>query len=351
MAIRYIGIDLHTSSCTLAVLGPTGRRLRCWQVDTDQRALVEAVRSVAGELCVCFEEGTLSDWLYEILEPVASEIQVIQPLKRSGNKNDTVDAWAAAEAMRVASKEVTHVFKAPKRYTGLRKAVRGHLLIQQDVVRVKNRIHACYRSRAIQSVNAEIYDSELRVEWLKKLAPAQRQLTELLCVELDGLLEARAQAEHWLLEEAEKVPAVRLLCTAPAISLIRASQIVAIVLSPHRFRTRSQFWAYCGLGIVMRSSSDWQRAPSGRWERTQVAQLRGLNHNKNPVLKNVFKGAAITLLHMPTHPLYASYHRALEAGQKPNLARLTLARRIAAAVLAMWKSNTEYDTNKQQAVP
>ena len=65
MALRYIGIDLHTSSCTLAVLGPTGRRLRCWQVDTDQRALVEAVRSVAGELCICFEEGTLSDWLWE----------------------------------------------------------------------------------------------------------------------------------------------------------------------------------------------------------------------------------------------------------------------------------------------
>ena len=33
MALRYIGIDLHTSSCTLAVLGPTGRRLRCWQVE------------------------------------------------------------------------------------------------------------------------------------------------------------------------------------------------------------------------------------------------------------------------------------------------------------------------------
>jgi hypothetical protein len=33
---------------------------------------------------------------------------------------------------------------------------------------------------------------------------------------------------------------------------------------------------------------------------------------------------------------------------KPNLARLTMARRIAGAVLAMWKNQEEYDPAKQQ---
>jgi len=33
----------------------------------------------------------------------------------------------------------------------------------------------------------------------------------------------------------------------------------------------------------------------------------------------------------------------LEAGTKPNLAKLTIARKIAAIVLAMWKSGEEYE--------
>jgi hypothetical protein len=40
--------------------------------------------------------------------------------------------------------------------------------------------------------------------------------------------------------------------------------------------------------------------------------------------------------------------RLLDAGTKPNLARLTIARRIAAAVLAMWKHEV-YDATKQRS--
>ena len=35
----------------------------------------------------------------------------------------------------------------------------------------------------------------------------------------------------------------------------------------------------CGLGIVMRSSSDWVQVPDGSWVRTPVQQTRGLNRN------------------------------------------------------------------------
>jgi transposase len=60
--------------------------------------------------------------------------------------------------------------------------------------------------------------------------------------------EVHKTAETWLLEEAGRCSMVKLLATAPGIGMIRAAQIVAIVLSPDRFRTRQQFWSYCGLG-------------------------------------------------------------------------------------------------------
>ena len=45
-------------------------------------------------------------------------------------------------------------------------------------------------------------------------------------------------------------------------------------------------------------------------------------------------------------PAYDDYLRLLDAGTKPNLAKLTLARKIAAAVLRMWKDEEVYRPNR-----
>jgi hypothetical protein len=68
------------------------------------------------------------------------------------------------------------------------------------------------------------------------------------------------------------------------------------------------------------------------------------------MLKAVIKGAAHQVaVHMTTHPLHADYRRLLDAGTKPNFARLTIARRLAAAVLAMWKKEEVYDPEKHRS--
>jgi hypothetical protein len=96
----------------------------------------------------------------------------------------------------------------------------------------------------------------------------------------------------------------------------------------------------------MRSSSDWVR-DQDRWVRTRVAQTRGLNFNHNRLLKAIFKGAATTVIaHSGPNPLREGYDRQLENGTKPNLAKLTVARQIAAIVLAMWKKETPYDPRR-----
>jgi hypothetical protein len=102
---------------------------------------------------------------------------------------------------------------------------------------------------------------------------------------------------------------------------------------------------------VTRSSADWVRGKDGGWERSQVQQTRGLTRKRHPLLKSVFKGAATTVIaQLPEHPLHKDYERMLEAGIKPNLAKLTLARRIAATVLSMWKHQEAYDPKRQKSV-
>jgi transposase len=124
--------------------------------------------------------------------------------------------------------------------------------------------------------------------------------------------------------------------------------MIPIVMTPHRFRTKRQFWSYCGLGIVMRSSSDWVRSSTdGKWQRAQVNKTRGLNYQHNQQLKLIFKGAATTVItKLPSEPLHADYQRLLAQGTKPNLAKLTLARRLAAITLALWKNAEVYDPGK-----
>ncbi len=60
---RYIGMDAHAVSCTLAVVSEKGRKLKDFPVETNGQALVEAIRMIPGHKHLVFEEGLQSAWL------------------------------------------------------------------------------------------------------------------------------------------------------------------------------------------------------------------------------------------------------------------------------------------------
>ena len=205
-----------------------------------------------------------------------------------------------------------------------------------DTVRVKNRLKSVLRSRGLAcGAGRSVYSKRDREEWLARLPEASRATAGLLYEEHDALMALRAKAEKALLAEARKHREWHVLKTCPGLGPIRTAELLPVVVTPYRFQSRSRFWAYCGLGVVMRSSSDWVRGPGGRWVREAVQQTRGLNRNFNHTLKRVFKGAATTVIgRAGDEPLYRHYERLLEGGTKPNLAKLTIARQLASIVLA-----------------
>jgi transposase len=345
---RCIGLDVHRDSCTVAVVGPSGKRLKAFVVETNGSALVEAIRCILAHRHICLEEGTQSAWLYEILSPHAEEVVVVVPEKRRGSKSDKRDAWTRADEL-LTGAITTRVYKAPTHLAALKNAVRGHLMTVRDVVRVKNRLKAIWRSRGIRST-AGVYEPKTRGGWIRQLPAAYRQLAERLGRQLDVLEPLREEAERSLLKEAKTHPIVRKLSTAPGMGPIRSAQVVAVVATPERFRTRQRFWSYCGLAIVTRSSADWVYL-GGQKERRDIRQTRGLTRKRNALLKQVFKGAATTLItQLHEHPLHEDYERMIGSGMKPNLARLTLARRISAIVLSMWKHQEVYDSSRHRVV-
>jgi hypothetical protein len=123
------------------------------------------------------------------------------------------------------------------------------------------------------------------------LPSAHRQLAEWLRRELDTLEPLRQEAEEWLSKESKCHPIIRKLNTAPGMGPIRTPIVVAVVADPHRFRTKHQFWSYCGLGIETRSSSDWVKGRKGDWVWGPTLQTRGLTRKRNALLKAVFNAS------------------------------------------------------------
>ena len=55
--------------------------------------------------------------------------------------------------------------------------------------------------------------------------------------------------------EQEERQAWKQLCQIPSIGPIRAAELLGILQTPHRFRTKRQLWTYGGVGIETSSST------------------------------------------------------------------------------------------------
>ncbi len=335
---RYLGIDVHSKSSTIYVMSAAGKKVRQDVVETNGQALLGYLAQIPGQLHVCLEEGEWSAWLHEILEPRVAELVVEQPQSKTGSKSDAIDARDLAEHLRTGQIK-TEVYKAPRRFTQLRELARTYDMLTVDSGRVKNRLRSAFRRRAVGYPG---HGLAAQSGAIPELPAWMRQSVEALGIELAAIEELRGGIEKAMIAESRRHPISRILQTAPGLGPIRVAQLIPIVITPHRFRTTRQFWSYCGFGIVTRSSADWAKV-AGRWVRVPVQQTRGLNRDCNHTLKRIFKGAAMTVIRFKKEPLWSDYVRLTENGTRPNLARLTVARKLAAAVLVMWKRKERYN--------
>ena len=84
-----------------------------------------------------------------------------------------------------------------------------------------------------------------------------RRRAELLYQPLDGLQTLRRTLRPELLAESRKHKASNLLRQVPCIGPIRAARLIALIQTPHRFRSKRQLWTHSGLGIETRDSAQY----------------------------------------------------------------------------------------------
>ena len=347
---KYIGLDVHQATISAAVMDASGKLLMECLLETKAATILEFVQGLRGTLSLTFEEGTSAAWLYDLLKPHVSRLVVCDARKaallKDGNKSDRIDARKLAELLR--NNQLNPVYHGEQGIRTLKELARSYGTITKDLTRVMNRIKALYRSWGIPCSGSSVYVPRHRAEWLAKIVePGVRVRAERLYQQLDSLQPVHLEARRELLRESYKHAAVKLFRQIPSIGPIRAALLVALLQTPHRFRSKRQLWAYSGFAVQTHDSGEYRYVRGKLQRNRERISVRGLNENHNKELKNLFKSAAISASTRPG-PLRDFYTARVESGMRPTMARLTLARKIASITLTMWKKGASFDPKQLQ---
>src|SRR4029453_3422898 len=91
-----------------------------------------------------------------------------------------------------------------------------------------------------------------------------------------------------LLAESRKHAITVKLRQIPSLGPIRSALAVALIQTPHRFRTKRQLWAYSGLALETRTSGEYCYVKGGLRRSKKQISLRGVNMVSNHDLNALF---------------------------------------------------------------
>ena len=184
------------------------------------------------------------------------------------------------------------------------------------------------------------------LEWLSKItgtwrAPAGRAL--LPTTRRPAFWPNKPGKSCW--PRLRKHRATKLLRQIPGIGSLRAGSLGGVDADAPPLRHPAPTVDLQRACVGDSRRREQSRSIQGQLQRSKKPpQLRGLNANHNHDLKDVFKGAAMRASTC-AGPLREFYQNLLAKGMRPTMARLTLARKIAAITLIVWKKGASFDAN------
>lgn len=229
---KYIGLDVHQATISVAVMDSQGKVVMESILETKASTILEFLAGLRGSLYVTFEEGTWAAWLYDLLKPHVTEVLVCNPRKipllKQGNKSDKIDARKLAERLRLH--DLKPVYHGETGMRMLRELARSYLTVVKDFSRVMNRLKALYRSWANPCAGRDVYNRRHRRQWLETIPEAgTRRRAEQLYEQLDMLQHLRQPARRELLAQGRKHTITAKLRRIPALGPIRSVLAVALI--------------------------------------------------------------------------------------------------------------------------
>ena len=277
-SIKYVGLDVHHDTISVAVLNADGKLVMQSVIATRATAILDFLHGLRGTLHVTFEEGTHSEWLYDLLVRRVAHLVVCNPRKnallKAGSKSDSIDARKLAELLRAGL--LSPVYHGQNSTAAVKHLGRSYAALTEDTTRIMGRLKALYRSQAIACAGKKPYGSRHRDEWLAQLTDSglQRRARRLY-QELDLLQQLRREARQDLILECRKHNETKLLRTVPWLGPIRVALLLGRVQTPHRFRTQATV-----LGLLRAGAGDARQRRVSRGQRTDRAQEEAGVHSR-----------------------------------------------------------------------
>lgn len=342
--IKYLALDLHIASITYVLMSVAGKVLAQGSIPVGTYELRKLLKSIRGYLKVTFEEGTLAQWAYDVVKPLAKEVLVCNPRHNhyleEGNKGDKIDAFKLAELYR--SGMLKAVYHGGGESRALKELMALYMGLVSDSTRVMSRLKAVYRSLGIHTGRRAVFYEKNRPEWLNKLTHQQKRCrADFLHRQLDQLMIMRRESKKEMLKAARQQAGYRVLMSIPGLGPVRVAILLAIIVTPHRFATKRQIWKYAGLSVLTRTSSDYKMINGQAVRVRRKTDTRGLTPDFNHLMKYVLKGAAIEAIRR--EPFKSFYRGRIEEGMRPEMARLVVARKIGTLIIHLWKEEALFD--------
>lgn len=339
----FVGLDVHSATTAVSIRSSRGAVVLRTIVPTDAASLRRVLRGTRGRVKVACEAGTLAPWIKRTLETQSREVIVCDRRRtrlgaHGGSKSDRFDADRLSECLRNGS--FHDIYVPSGAHLELRRYVLLYSAILRDRGRIKQRLKALFLELAIRV--PVVRKAPLRLP-LRKLSPAAREVARAHVSHLQNTEALLARVRTMLVEAAAKDPVFTLLQTIPYVGEIRAATLLGVVGTSERFRARRQFWAYCGLGVIQRSSSE-HRVENG--EIVRQVRHRGIRRSRAGqfLLKQVLSDMA---LHASSGhgELRLVFDRHIARGKPPAVARVALARKLASIIITVWRTGLPYESS------
>jgi transposase len=334
----HIGMDAGMKSCHICELTEAGDVIER-QIRTE-RGRFQEVFGNRPSARILMEASTESEWIACCLEELGHEVIVADPnyapmyAHRSRRiKTDRRDAHALAEACRLGAYRPAH------RASPKQRDMRALLGVRELLVRTRTRwivhIRALLRRDGLRLTPGRAENFVARVNDLPVSSALEALIAPVLAL-LAPLNEQIDKLDAQVANRARDDDRARRLMTAPGVGPVTAVAFVATVDRVTRFRNAHQLESYVGLVPREWSSSETQRKGS-------------ITKAGNTRMRWLLVEAAWCVLRRKKKPETAvlrDWADQVARRRGSHVAAVALARRLAGILYAMWRDETEYDSDQ-----
>ncbi len=336
MTHTYAGLDVSDKSTHICAVDEAGAIVWCGVCATDPEVLARTLRKHCPDVVrVVIETGALSAFLYHgLIERGLPAVCVCARhakgvLSARVNKSDPHDAEGLAQLARTGWFKAVHI-KGETTHLD-----RAHLKVREQLVRahvaMKNQLRGLLKLFGLRLGQATTPAKRAeRVEALFAQKPELRPVLVPLIAGLGALEEQIAIATRALKRRAAADPVCARFMSVPGVGSISAMAYKTSIEDPGRFARGENVGAFAGL--VPRRHQSGERDTKGRISKAGDPMLRrALYEAANSLLGRVKRDCALR-----------RWGLELMATKGARRARVAVARKLAALLHTLWRSETDF---------